>query len=133
LLPATDGVGLWLRVGTGGGPTYQADAADYQWASTGDSDSSDSEIELVTADSTGALSNAAGETSNVTVKFSNPEASKFHVFDWRGVRNAPDNTMRTTMGTGRYQTAEPITAIRFLVSSGNIASGRFSLYGLKKA
>ena len=36
-------------------------------------------------------------------------------------------------GGGRYNTAGAITAVRFLLESGNIASGRFSLLGLKRA
>jgi hypothetical protein len=36
-------------------------------------------------------------------------------------------------GGGRHTSTGAITGIRFLMESGNIASGRFSLYGLKKS
>ncbi len=129
VLPSVDGAGLYLRVGTGGTPTWEADAADYGHSS----DSSDSEIELVGVSASSGLSNASGESGNFSVKFTNPESSKQHLFRLEGNYIQADNDTTANTRWGRYLTSEAITGIRFLPSSGNIASGRFSLYGIKKA
>jgi hypothetical protein len=142
--PANDDVEMRMRVGTGAGPvTYQADAADYYWqtmhmagaTSAISGDASDSEMVLSsTAGGGGSLGNNTDETFNGTVRFSNPEsAANMKHFHWSGTYNDPGGIPRPYLGGGAYLTAEAITAIRFLMSTGNIASGRFSLYGLKKA
>jgi hypothetical protein len=140
--PATDDVEMRMRVGTGAGPTYQADAADYSWhtmymaggASAVASDLSDNEMVMsAVAGSAIALGNAAAENYVSEVKFCNPElaASSKH-FYWSGSYNDAGGVARPFWGGGQYLTAEAITAVRFLTSSGNI-SGRISLYAHKKA
>jgi hypothetical protein len=137
--PQTDGVGLWLRVGTGGTPTWQADAADYAWTVVDYSgqvfvaDSSDSEIEMVSANASWGLGNATGEAAHGRVDFDNPEASDYQPFSFQTYHKSAGNAFGGMAGMGTYLTAEAITGIRFLCSSGNIASGRFSLYGYAKA
>jgi len=137
--PQTDGVGLWLRVGTGATPTWQADATDYAWGTVDHSgqtlqgDSSDNEIELVTANAASGLGNATGEAASGVVEFDDPESTDFHTFLFRTVHKSASNAFGSVAGSGLYTTAEAITGIRFLCSSGNIASGRFSLYGYAKA
>ncbi len=140
LKPATDDTVLWLRVGTGGGPTYQT--AGYIHGATGvnssgvaviENSASDAKIAMAKSTAANAIGSAGGENCNVTIKFNNPESSDFCIFDYDvSYRNASNQT--TSMkGTGWWDTAGAITAIRFMMSSGNIAAGRFSLYGLRKS
>lgn len=138
--PATDQVEFWLRVGTGAGPTYQEDATDYYWQTEAMSggvsaiqgDTADNEMVLTHTGAAG-LGNATGEHFTGVVRFGNPAASDSHNFFWEGTYRDSANVPRPMWGGGGYEVDEAITAIRFLMSSGNIASGRFSLYGLKKA
>lgn len=136
--PVTDGVGFWLRVGTGAGPTWQADAADYAWGNvdygglTLQNNASDSEIELVTANVASGLGNAAGEAANGEISFEDPETTNYHTFRYSVAHKSAGNPFGSIAGSGQYNTAEAITGIRFLMSSGNISSGIFSLYGYKK-
>lgn len=135
--PATDNVSLFMRIGVGAGPTYKSGASDYQWetifGATSESDTADSEMHVTAA--SGAIGNATAETLSGTVKFSNPESSSEHcLFRWDATWLNPGTTQQIGRGAGSYYgTAEAITGIRFLMSSGNIASGRFSLYGYKKS
>jgi hypothetical protein len=138
--PATDQVELRMRVGTGAGPTYQSGASDYYWqtetmsggVSAIQGDTADTEMVLTFAAGASALGNASGEALNGVVLFGNPAAADLHAFGWNGAYRDSAGVPRPFNGGGGYETAEAITAIRFLMSSGNIASGLFSLYGFKK-
>ncbi len=138
--PATDDVELWLRVGTGGGPTYQTSGYRYITRAYNDTGSdvsiasaSDSKINLVSASSTVSLGNASGENANITIHFNNPEVTDLCEFNWHGGYSAAYGGVANVSGSGRYDTAGAITAIRFLMESGNIASGTFRLYGYRKS
>lgn len=133
--PASDDVELWMRVGTGAGPTYQAGVADYSWAVTGaaaSADVSDAAMGLSIAGAGNSNGNASGESASATIFFDNPEATNFPIF--RGTVSYIDagGALRGGAFNGAYLTAAAVTGIRFLFESGNIASGRFTLYGLTK-
>ena len=140
LIPATDDTELNMRVKAAG--SYQADAADYAWdniigtptvALAGSSDASDSEMTLTAVNATLGIGNASGENLNMEIKFSDPDTAKFHDFAWSGIYNrAADGLMARVTGGGQYIAGvEAITGVRFLMDSGNITSGTFSLYGLR--
>lgn len=138
---ATDDVGLVMRVGTGGGPTYQTSGYHYVL----DRVRAGSATPAITQSTTGTyltltetggttgLGNAAGEKFTGEIVFADPESSDFCEFSYRGQYGLALGESGSVVGGGRYNTAGAITAIRFLMTSGNIASGRFSLYGLKKS
>lgn len=138
--PQNDDVQLQMRIGTGGGPTYQTNT--YIWGITGqatsstasDGSGSDSKIGLsFAAGSTAAVGNASGENFNASIKFNNPEASDFMEVSILGAYSRSDNLRTSVFGGGSYKGAAPVTGVRFLFSSGNIASGRFTLYGYRKS
>jgi hypothetical protein len=138
LRPSSDGAAMWLRIGTGGGPTYQAGASDYAWqlndgtvspAITASGDSADNQIKLANS-----IGNDASESFNFNIFFSNPESSTIYkMFGWQGVYLSPHPEIVTTFGSGRYIAAlTAITAVRILPSTGTITSGSVSLYGFLK-
>jgi hypothetical protein len=140
--PATDDVELWMRIGTGGGPTYQV--VNYQYASsqltanavanTVTSTSATRIIIAGTTTATRAVGNAAGENVSGTVEMHNPETTDFfQVYFQMAYNEAAGGDTTNVTGSGRYTSGTAITAIRFMFESGNIASGRFSLYGITKA
>jgi hypothetical protein len=127
---ATDNTTLWLRVGTGVGPTYQTTGYDWTAYSTSlsDGEAAASAIELG-----GGYSNTpTSEVGDVIVSFSDPEVANKHVFTFQYSFTDFNNLIQSWSGGGRYNTAVVITAIRFQMDSGNIAAGRFSLYGMTK-
>jgi hypothetical protein len=142
LIPATDDVGLWVRVGTGAGPTWQSGASDYEWqrqriaasVASISGDSTASEIVVITDSGSGAgVGTASGENASGTLHFNNPDASTYCVFSFEGAYvNAGGNFTKATAG-GMHNTVGAVTGVRIMFSSGNIESGRVSLYGLKKS
>lgn len=141
--PATDDTALWLRIGTGGGPTYASGGSDYSYqyalvntSTIGDEGSTGAAQMLLTSAGAGSgIGNAAGEHCSGWLQFDDPDdASNFQTFQYQN-RYLNTSTALTAIigGAGKYNTAAAITAIRFMMSSGNIASGHFALYGLRKS
>ena len=143
VLAATDNAELWLRTSTDGGATYAASASSYQWRfdrvrnNVGDSNSSggDIRINLISNDVTTGLSNVAGETAEGTVKIYSPAvATAPRKITWELI-NYPANAgsaFNFVHGVGIRDTNADVDAIRFLLSSGNITSGDFRLFGVRK-
>jgi len=137
--PATDDVEAWLRIGTGGGPTYQSGASDYSWfvgagSRTQAQDTTDAQIVMTYQGATNSVGNASGESFNATLFFDNPDAT--NLFTVRGnmtYLNASGGVEGSIIGGGYVTAATAVTGIRFMFESGNIASGTFTLYGLRKA
>lgn len=135
---STDNVSMNLRVKASG--TYQADATDYAWtnfltvAGTNTNANSNSDSEITLTNEVTKIGNASGECFNFEIQFNAPADAVFHNFHWSGSFNRAADSLPALMdGCGFYTGVEAITGIRFFPSSGNIASGTFSLYGLKKS
>jgi len=138
LVPASDAVDLFLRIGTGGTPTYQSGASDYGWAITttetgnvgsGLSDDADSEVAIATGVGTGANEDLCGE-----ITIYDPSNTGFNTMVTYNISQRTSAALtRTTVGAGQYLADTAVTAIRLIMSSGNIASGEFRLYGLRDA
>jgi len=138
--PATDGVHLSMRVGTGGTPTYQT--ADYRYCTqsnkvddvddtfTQSNQTSTAQMLLTVSNSIG---NAAPERVQSIITFSEPlNAVGDKLF------KACTQHLGTTgiaaysnMNVGSWDSQTAITAIRLYFSSGNVDHGKFSLYGLR--
>ena len=143
MIPQTNGAEFWIRIGTGGTPTYQSGGSDYAWVSnlmyvggtgttvsssnTGDGD--DSEISM----SSGAAGNGTGSNITGEITIYNPaQSSTYHNIEFRlSLRDAagsPDQMI--IIGSGTYKATTAVTAIRIMFGSGNITSGNFKLYGI---
>jgi hypothetical protein len=145
LIPATDDRELWLLVGTGGGPTYQTTLYDYSFRYQRTGSPADigvtSQAKIVLAGetaATGAVSSSTSEAgASVTIRFDNPESAAIpKLFCYQGAWQASVNTpgtLYTCTGAGIWQATTAITAIRIIFETGNITSGRASLYGITKA
>jgi len=142
LLPATDDVELWLRVGTGGGPTYQTTLYAYgvwwvsETSSNRESGTATTRIFLAgISAATNSVGSAATKGVSATVTFDNPESATLHKqFYYNSTYLlASDGSILSSNGAGVWKSATAITAVRIMFESGNIASGRVSLYGITKA
>lgn len=136
--PATDDVYLALRVGTGAGPTYQSSG--YGWghtiygisANTSDGSGTISTLVALTRIGTGnGVGNNTGEHVSGELHFTLPAASDYPVFFFQGSYMRSDAVVQGVTAMANYGAAGAFTALRFLFSSGNIASGTFRLYGLR--
>ncbi len=143
VLAATDNDALWMRTSTDGGSTYSAGAANYSWrllrlrntvSDTGIVNATDTTLVIIPPDNTCGLSNVATETASGTVKLHSPTAvGKFKAI-WSSVHypaTAAEDFCRVE-GSGIRNTSADVDAIRFLCSTGNITSGTFRLYGVRK-
>jgi len=136
IIPATDDTQLQLQVKVSG--SYQTTG----YISGGlamTSGAATAAISLTTAvllsqaGANGGVGNAAGENLNGVVRFSNPEVSQFCVFEGQTAYKRGDAALNNVSFSGQYNTAGAVTGIRIKFSSGNITSGRISLYGITKS
>ena len=134
IIPQTDNTQLFLRVSEDGGANWQADAADYGWtntfasgATTGtENDASDSEIQVVSGMGTGT-----GESFNARIWMHNPSGSTYKQFGIELETYTATPAVATAKGVGVYLSVNVINGVRFVCSSGNVASGTVRLYGIR--
>jgi len=78
------------------------------------------------------VGNSTGENFNAYVYLYNlGSSSKYSNANWHGTGITQDPDYISTFGGGTYHVAETINALQLKFSSDNIASGVFSLYGIK--
>jgi hypothetical protein len=136
LIPVTDNVGFWVRVSTDGGATFAAGASDYiyqRYLQNGNTSfpslsAADSKISFLGS----AIGNGTGRYFNVVVMVWNNQSSSQHkniTGEFNTYRS--DSVYSIGIINGVYQANTAINAIRILLSSGNISSGFFELWGYK--
>lgn len=125
--PATDGAALCLRTSTDGGSTYDSGAGNYAYYNLNDADSASATEIRIQPSGTG---NAANEHTSGVMYINNPSAAQYCTIIWEDANRDSAGTFTSNQGAGQRLAAADVDAIRFLFSSGNIASGRIDLYGL---
>ena len=141
LLPATDGTSLLFRVSTDGGSTYDATASDYQYTLNALDDNANTAIQAA-ASGGGAtninlslasiIGNGSAEGISVEIYMNNTTSTaKWPRFRFSSDCISADATPRSrgAWGVGVRAAAQDTDAVRLLFSSGNIASGEWTLYG----
>jgi len=134
--PATDATDLLLRLSSNGGSSYDAGVSDYSTVAVGltaggsvtPGSGTTSHIFLTF---TNDLGNAAGERGATgTIKlFGAPDAANARVnysLQWDNTADA----ITISNGSARRNADQDTDAVRFLMVSGNIASGTIRMYGL---
>lgn len=137
------GPNFLLRTSANSGSSYAATSGDYSWSSMYNYSNGPSPIQSDgNATSTGLLidsslgvtgNTAAGGISGV-VRLINPAgtASVKH-FIWDANNQNSSTVSLQIRATGSRNSTAVVNAVRFIFSSGNIASGLFKLYGLRKS
>jgi len=131
--PADDATKLIMRTSTDNGGAYDAGASDYHWMNqeqatttiTGTQSTGASSIALQSTN----LGNAANENGAWVITIYDPTAAQYCFVNYFGQTTSTSGTHRWQSGTGRRVSAADVTAIRFLMDSGNISIGEFILYG----
>lgn len=139
VLPATDSTSFWMRFSTSGGSSYDAGASDYAYinyaASTGSSAFSFSnaataaQVLLTFPNDVGNATGEEGVTGGAWLRRAGVGAVRTRVQFELSYEN-PTGQLVTANGKARRNTAQDTDAVRFLFSSGNIASGTIRMYGL---
>lgn len=139
LAPATDSVILYMRTSTNNGSSYDSGASDYAWNSSGcsinntwdpEGSTGDSKISLVGDQASEELGNAAGETCAGCVWIYKPSATEYCKIKFDFCYHDITTNIAGVYGGGVRLTAADVDAIQFYMSSGNISTGDFRLYGL---
>ena len=127
-VPASDGANLLLRTSTNGGSSYDAGASDYTSATTGGASAASSAITI--AGTVGSDANENGVSG--VVRIFSPSTATFCQTTWNAgyVNSAGGAT--SSPGFGFRASAADVDAVQFLFSAGNIESGTFKLYGVRK-
>ena len=142
--PATDDAFFRLRTSSNNGSSYDAGAGNYRYSGTGNStggvltqysSASDTHIALTWPTATAGLSNVSTEAFSGTVTIYKPSGStNFTQVNFSNAYTpSAASQFISTVGGGCRTAAADVDAIRFLMSSGNIASGTFKLYGVRNA
>lgn len=135
--PATNAAHLYLEVGTGAGPTYDT-GNNYEWSRMGyhaGGAANNDQGATGLARICNSMSNNAGYgfasfTAMVTGLQSTTQRKTFH-----GTSVFVNSTPLHIVSTWDIQwvtTGTAATALRFIMSSGNIASGTIRIYGMAK-
>lgn len=139
IVPATDGAHAYIRFSTNNGSSYDAGASDYSYAitstetSTGTYSSGGTRIQLT---GTGAGSAGVGNASDEALHFNltlagATDATKKTQLIGSASFIRPNGETGGSHISGCRMTAQDTDAIQFLFSSGNIASGRIRVIGVR--
>lgn len=135
VLPATNAVMLQARISIA---SSFSSSSLYSLAQQGTGAStvagrstSTSQWNLIDSGIFGTLSNTAGLESTWRILLSNPSStSNPKTIGFEGDLVASSTLCSFIRGSGFYQSNSAVDGIRFLMSSGNISTGKFTLYGL---
>jgi hypothetical protein len=134
VIPATDNANLLCRFSQSS--SFLAGAADYEWIlfynATSVNDASDSEIEVQSGLGLGTTALEYYTASFRVVKPNTAAATKSIV--WSGSARLSDAAAYVVRGQGALiANTNAIDGVRFLMSSGNLASGFYQVYGRRSA
>jgi hypothetical protein len=116
------------------GSTWDTSASNYTWAtmqySVGTFSTGDTKLSL--AGNTTALTNTAGQDLAGEVRIFDPGATKLCKVTWH-LCSLSGGQARAEVGGGDRTASAVVRGIRFKLSSGNIATGDFRLYGITRS
>jgi hypothetical protein len=131
--PATTTVTLQART-SADGTNWDSGASNYTWTnldySTGSFSGTDTK--MIIAGTTTNLVTTANNSVSGEFKAFDPGASTFAKCGWELIATSGGQS-RKQSGGGNRASAGVIRGVRFFMSSGNIASGEFRLYGIVRA
>ena len=134
-LPATDAVDLWVRFSTDGGSAFDAGAADYHYAGTRQTNSATANFgsggaAQIVVIGNAEIGNVSNEGVNATFEMLNQTSTAFWSrIRWQAACATGGGSISHASAVGLRAAAQDTDAIRFLFSSGNIATGSWALYG----
>jgi hypothetical protein len=128
VVPATNSVTLLLRTSTDGGSNYDAGASDYSYVGNGYALNGATSIFLTAGASVANAANSgAGVTGEVVIH--RPSVAAVRMVTGSAHHFSTGSGMAGGALSGARNAAADVDALQFLFSSGNIASGRFRLFG----
>ena len=139
IVPAVDNTDLYVRTSTDGGTIYDSGGSDYEWqydvrnggSTVSVNDGADAKINITRVVATNGWGNAAGESFNGTIFLFNPSGTNNTQlnFKFSGIA-ALLGLLIGIEGEPMRDSAANVDGIQFLMSTGNITSGTFKIYGI---
>lgn len=135
VVPSIANAKLYLRTSSDAGATFDAASGNYYesfftaaFSATG----AETAIRLGGAGSLSSTGSDGGITSHVTL-FDPSSTTKQKHFHIQSAVSESANLVQQYIGAAMRRSVVAVNAVRFLFSSGDIASGKFKLYGINKA
>ena len=137
LLPATDGAELFMRFSSDGGSTFDSGTGNYRyasrWVATNGATGSTLSESATAINLTNTIGTSAGETGANGKLDLNSSGEGRPSVRWQLSRTSSSNLLVYQNGGAERTATVEVDAIQFLMSTGNIASGKVYLYGLDKS
>lgn len=138
-IPSTNATDLWMRTSTDGGANYDAGATDYRTSALSQVDNSafavavtsNSAFIIAVASTSYSLGTGTSQELFGNVDIHTPSNATNCWFYSDTVCLNSGGYGNKDLNHGYRAAAADVDAIQFLSSSGNIASGTFTLYGVK--
>jgi hypothetical protein len=133
VVPATDNVSFYMRMSTDGGATYASGGSDYYYSYIANATATLSGSGAVAAQLqlANSVNTASGRSINGTYRLYNPGGA-LHKSLAGHLNAAAASGQYEFTGGGLYLSTTAVNAFRFLMSSGNVASGTIRVYGVAK-
>ncbi|HEB12596.1 MAG TPA: hypothetical protein ENI11_02855 [Actinobacteria bacterium] len=140
-LPVDDQQALLFRMSDDAGVSFEADAGDYDWIIIGsesdgtvlDEESASATFIRMTSSVSIGIGNGSAEGFMIEIYIDNPsnaaQGTKIH---WDMTYTTSTGTHAIEKGGGAIVAAAAINGFHFLMGTGNMSSGTFSLYGLRE-
>lgn len=135
--PATDSVSLYLRTSTNNGSSYDSGASDYSYSYIDINTTEDprgstgtTQIALAGLSTNEELGNNTNEKLSGQLFLMKPSAAQYSKITFHGNYHDKSGQQNLIWCGGARKSAADVDAIRFFMSSGNISTGTFKLYGM---
>lgn len=131
IAPATDGAGINMRTSSDNGTSYDSGASDYNRViQEGANSGTQNDAEFPICEN---LGNGTGEYYSGTVQLIRPSEATYTAMIAMGGFLNLNGDARTDINYAVRKSAADVDAFQFIMTTGNIASGLFSLYGVKRS
>ncbi len=141
LVTANDDIELWMLVSVDGGSTFLTGASDYGWNSDGGTESTsliatgdvaDAQIKITRGFLPGTVGTGTAESYNgfISVHNANQTTKAICVSGHIGLLDQGSLIGGSGLRGALIANIDEVDAIRFRAETGNLSSGRITLYGL---
>jgi len=114
---------------------YDSGVSDYRWGIGGgeETDSTGDTKIVINYNSTNSIGSGAGEGCDFVAYIKRPDQTVNTAIHGNTGWYKNDDELESQVFYGKRQSAADVDGIQFLFSSGNVASGEFTLYGVRNA
>jgi hypothetical protein len=133
VIPQTDSANLWFRTSNDNGSNYQTTTYAYSINKASSADAGYDALQAATQAQiiiTASVGSAAGESASGVIYLYDPLATNYTKISISASCVDSDGNIAQATGAAARLTVEAVNAVRFLMSTGNITSGTFKLYGV---